>query len=165
MPLTKTILDALNKQIQSELSSAYTYLSMAAHCAAQNLNGFSSWLRTQAQEEVGHAMKIYGYLEDRGGRVSLQAIDRPGDSWKSPLALFENVLEHERKVTAEIDALFALAVQEKDFASQAFLQWFVTEQIEEEKTSTQVVETLRLAGDNRSALLMVDRELGQRGPE
>jgi ferritin len=149
--------------MRSELESAYTYLSMSAHCAAQNLSGFGGWLRTQAQEEVMHAMKIYDYLEDRGGRVRLQAVKQPGAEWSSPLALFEDVLEHERKVTAEIDALFELALKEKDYASQTFLHWFVTEQIEEEKIATQVVETLRLAGDNRSALLMIDREMGQRG--
>jgi ferritin len=161
--LTKVMQDALNTQIRSEFASAYTYLAMSAHCAAQSLNGFARWLRVQAQEEAGHAMKIYDYLEDRGGRVALQAVDRPPAEWNAPLDLFQDVLAHERKVTAEIDALYALALQEKDYASQAFLQWFVTEQIEEEKTATQVVETLRLVGDRREALIMVDRELGQRG--
>lgn len=162
MAFTKPMQEALNTQICSEFSSAYTYLSMSAHCAAQNLNGFAAWLRIQAQEEAGHAMKIYDYLEDRGGRVILQAVDRPAAEWKTPLDLFENVLAHERKVTGEVDTLYALSVQEKDYASQAFLQWFVTEQIEEEKIAGQVVDHLRLIGDNRSGLLLLDRELGQR---
>ena len=165
MAFTKTMQAALNTQICSEFSSAYTYLAMSAHCSAQSLDGFAGWLRTQAQEEAGHAIKIYDYVEDRGGRVALQAIDRPRAEWKSMLDLFQHVLEHERHVTGEIDALYALAVQEKDYASQAFLQWFVTEQIEEEKTATQVVETLRLVGDHRETLITVDRELGQRGAE
>ena len=97
--------------------------------------------------------------------MALQAIDRPRAEWKSQLDLFQHVLEHERHVTGEIDALYALAIVEKDYASQAFLQWFVTEQIEEEKTATHVVETLRLVGEHREALIMLDRELGQRGAE
>ena len=163
MSLTTAMQSALNAQIRSELASAYIYLSMSADCAARNLDGFARWLRLQAQEEAGHAMKIYDYLGDRGGRVVLQGLERPPAEWKSPLDLFQQVLEHERAVTAEIDALYALSLQERDYASQAFLQWFVTEQIEEEKTAGSVVENLRLVGEHRPALIMLDRELGQRG--
>ena len=163
MAFTKNMQDALNTQICSEFSSAYTYLAMSAHCSAQSLDGFASWLRTQAQEEAGHAIKIYDYVEDRGGRVALQAIGQPQAEWKTALDLFQHVLKHERHVTGEIDALYALAIAEKDYASQAFLQWFVTEQIEEEKTATHVVETLKLVGEHREALIMLDRELGTRG--
>lgn len=165
MTLPQTLEQALNRQLNSELSSAYIYLAMSAHCAARNLPGFAQWMLVQAREEAGHAMKIFRYLEDRSARVALAAVPQPPGEWPSPLHVFQDVLDHERAVSRQIDALYALAVEEKDYASQAFLQWFVTEQIEEEKTASQIVETLKLAGDSRPALLLLDRELGRRGGE
>ncbi len=160
--LNKTIQDAMNEQIKNELYSAYLYLSMSAYCESINLAGFAHWMRVQAQEEVGHAVKFYGFIHDRGGRVVLQAIDQPPVEFQSPLDVFEKTLEHEQKVTAMIHDLYTLAVQEKDYASQIFLQWFVTEQVEEEDNASQIVETLEMIGDNRQSLLMLDRELSGR---
>ncbi|MDY6875504.1 MAG: ferritin [Chloroflexota bacterium] len=159
---SKTIEDAMNKQIKNELYSAYLYLSMSAYCESANLAGFAHWMRVQAQEEVEHAMKFYDFLPSRGGRVVLQAIDQPPVEFHSPLNVFEKTLEHEQKVTAMINDLYTLAVQEKDYASQVFLQWFVTEQVEEENSATQIIETLKIIGDEHQALLMLDRELGRR---
>lgn len=162
MQLHTSLEEDLNEQLKEEFYAAYLYLSMAAHCITLNLNGFAHWLKSQAREEMEHAMRIYGYLDDRAARIHLKAIDEPPHSWKSPVELFQNVLDHERAVSKQIDDLYATAVKEKDYASQAFLNWFVTEQIEEEKTATQILETLKMAGDNRSALLMLDKELGSR---
>jgi len=155
----------MNEQIKNELYSAYLYLSMSAYCEAANLPGFAHWMRVQAQEEVGHAMKFYDFICERGGRVVLQAIDQPPVEFQSPLHVFEQILEHEQKVTAMIHDLYGLAAQEKDYASQAFLQWFVTEQVEEEGSATQIVETLKMIGDKGQALVMLDRELGKRGAD
>ena len=164
--LNKTIQDAMNEQIKNELYSAYLYLSMSAYCESVNLAGFARWMRAQAQEEVEHAAKFYGFIHDRGGRVVLQAIDQPPVEFQSPLDIFEKTLGHEQQVTAMIHNLYTLAVQEKDYASQIFLQWFVTEQIEEENSASQIVETLKMIGDNHQALLMLDRELsGRQAPQ
>ena len=160
--LNKTIQDAMNVQIKNELYSAYLYLSMSAYCESINFAGFAHWMRIQAQEEVEHAMKFYGFIHERGGRVVLQAIDQPPVEFQSPLDVFEKTLEHEQKVTGMIHDLYGLAVQEKDYASQIFLQWFVTEQVEEEDSATQIVETLKMIGDKHQALLMLDRELSRR---
>jgi ferritin len=161
--LSKTLQDAMNEQIKNELYSAYLYLSMSAYCEEANLPGFAHWMRLQAQEEVSHAMKFYDFIYERGGRVVLQAIDQPPVEFQSPLGVFEQTLGHEQKVTAMIHDLYTLAVEEKDYASQAFLQWFVTEQVEEEDSASQVLETLKMIGDKGHALLMLDRELGRRG--
>ena len=163
--LSKTIQDAMNEQVKNELYSAYLYLSMSAYCEAANLPGFAHWMRVQAQEEVEHAMKFYHFVYERGGRVALQAIDQPPVEFQSPLHVFEQTLAHEQKVTTMIHDLYTLAVQEKDYASQAFLQWFVTEQVEEEASATQIVETLKRIGDKSHALIMLDKELGQRGAD
>jgi ferritin len=163
--LNKTMQDALNEQIKNELYSAYIYLSMSAYFEDSNLPGFAHWMRVQAQEEVEHAMRFYSFINERGGRVILQAIDQPPIEFESPLDVFERTLEHEQLVTGMIHQLYALAVQEKDYASQVFLQWFVTEQVEEEDSATQIMETLKLIGDKRQVLLMLDRELGARGAD
>jgi ferritin len=163
--LSKTLLDEMNEQIKHELYSAYLYLSMAAQSEAMNLPGFAHWMRLQAQEEVGHAMRFYDFIYDRGGRVVLQAIDQPPSEFASPLAMFEQTLEHERKVTARINHIYSLAVQEKDFASQSFLNWFVDEQVEEEKNASLILETLKMIGEKGHALVMLDRELGKREAE
>ncbi len=161
--LAKAVQDAMNEQIKTEFYSAYQYLSMAAYCESVNLPGFAHWMRIQAREEVEHAMKFYDFVLDRGGRVLLQAIDQPVIEFGSPREVFEQALEHEQKVTATINELYTLAVEENDYASQAFLQWFVTEQVEEEKNAGDVVETLKMIGDKSEALFLLDRELGSRG--
>ena len=162
--LKKTIQDAMNEQIKDELYSAYLYLSMSAYCEEANLPGFAHWMRVQAQEEVSHAMKFYHFIYERGGRVILKAIGQPPTEFQSPLDIFEQTLGHEQKVTGLINDLYTLAVEEKDYASQAFLQWFVTEQVEEEASATQIVEILKMIGDKGHALLLLDRELGGRQP-
>jgi ferritin len=161
--LAKAVQDAMNEQSNTEFYSAYQYLSMAAYCESVNLPGFAHWMQIQAREEVEHAMKFYNFILDRGGRVLLQAIDQPVIEFGSPLEVFEQALEHEQKVTATINELYALAAEENDYASQAFLQWFVTEQVEEEKNAGDVVETLKMVGDKSEALFLLDRELGSRG--
>jgi ferritin len=163
--LGKAVEDAMNEQIKNEFYSAYQYLSMAAYCESENLPGFAQWMRTQAQEETEHAMKFYNFILDRNGRVVLQGIESPLVEFGSPLEVFERALEHEQKVTAMIDELYALSVTENDYASQTFLQWFVTEQVEEEKNAGDVVDTLKMIGDKSEALFLLDRELGQRRPE
>lgn len=156
------IQDAMNEQIKNELYSGYQYLSMAAYCESANLPGFAGWMRAQAREETEHAMKIYDFILDRNGRVVLKAIEGPVVEFGSPLEVFERALGHEQKVTAMINDPYGLAVRENDYASQAFLQWFVTEQVEEEKNTGDVVETLKMVGDKSEALFLLDRELGQR---
>jgi len=162
--LTKVLEDAINEQINKELYSAYLYLSMAAYCEAASLPGFAHWMRMQAQEEVFHAMKFFDHVNDRGGRVVLQAIDQPPTEWTSPLNVFQHVLEHEQMVTGLINQLYALAVKENDYASQMELQWFVTEQVEEEKNAGDVVGQLEMIGDQTTALLMLDSQLATRMP-
>ena len=161
--LSKTVQDAMNEQIKNEFYSAYQYLAMAAYCESVNLPGFAQWMRTQSQEETEHAMKFYDFILDRNGRVVLQAIEGPVIEFGSPLEVFEQALEQEQKVTAMINDLYGLAVKESDYASQAFLQWFVTEQVEEEKNVRDVLETLNMVGDESESLFLLDRELGQRG--
>lgn len=165
MPLNKAVQDALNEQIRQEFTAFYLYLSMSAYCGAANFPGFARWLRAQAMEEQGHALRIFDYVEDRGGQIALHALPQPAPSWKSLQELFDQVREHEQKVTASINRLYELAEREKDYASLTFLEWFLTEQIEEEKTSTQMADTLRMAGDHPGALLMLDREAGSRSGE
>jgi len=160
--LSEAVQDAMNGQINNELYSAYQYLSMAAYCEAVNLPGFARWMRAQSREELQHAMKFYDFVLERNGRVALQAIGAPLGEFGSPLEVFEKALEPEQKVTAMINELYGLAAGENDYASQAFLQWFVTEQVEEEKNAGDVVETLKMVGDSREALFLLDRELGLR---
>jgi ferritin len=163
--LDKTIQDAMNEQINNELFSAYQYLSMAAYCESMNLPGFAHWMRTQFQEETEHALKFYDFIQDRGGRVVLQAIDQPLNEFDSPLEVFEKALVSEQKVTAQINDLYGLAAREEDYASLTFLQWFVTEQVEEEKNVGDVLETLKMVNGKSEALFFLDRELGRREDE
>ena len=160
--LQADIREAMNAHLNQELYSAYLYLSMAAYCESINLPGMGHWMRIQAEEERTHALKFFEYIIDRGGRVVLQAIEQPPVEFGSPLDVFEQALRHEQEVTVAINGLVGRVAGANDYASQAFLQWFVTEQVEEEKTATQVVETLKMIGDNKVALLMLDRELAQR---
>ena len=160
--ISKKMEDALNKQVNAELYSAYLYLSMAACFESMNLPGFANWMRVQTQEETTHAMKIYDYICERGGRVMLKAIEAPPANWKSPLAAFEAALKHEQKVTGLINNLVNLAVAGKDHATQIFLQWFVSEQVEEEKSADEIVQKLNLTKNMPGALYMLDKEMGQR---
>jgi ferritin len=153
---------ALNKQINAEIYSAYLYLSMAAWAHDKNLNGVANWMQVQAQEEMFHAMKIYGYVNDRGGRVNLTAIDGPPTDWESPLHLFEQVYKHEVHVTSLIHNLVDVAQKEKDRSTESMLQWFVDEQVEEESTADDIVQQIKLAGEQGAGLFMVDRELATR---
>jgi ferritin len=160
--LSEKMQEALNKQTNAELYSSYLYLSMSAYFQSINLGGFGNWMRVQAQEELLHAMKLYDFVNERAGRVTLHPIEGPPTEWASPTAAFENVLEHERKVTGLINNLVNLAIEERDHATNIFLQWFVTEQVEEEASANDIVQKLKLMGDARHGLFMLDRELGQR---
>jgi ferritin len=135
---------------------------MSAYCDSINLPGFANWMNMQYKEETAHAMRLFNFLLDRGGKVELMAIDKPPSTFKGPLNVFETVLKHEQKVTALIHKLYELAVKEGDYPTQVEIQWFITEQVEEEKTAGDIVEQVKLAGDNNTALLMIDRELGSR---
>lgn len=158
------IQQAMNDQIQHEIESAYIYLSMAAYFDTENLPGFAQWMKIQYEEEMAHAFRFYDYINDRGGRVKLQPIGQPAIEFDSPLAAFQAALEHEQKITGDINHLYGMAIDAKDYPSQTFLQWFIDEQVEEEQNVGDVVENLKLVGDNTHAILMLDRELGQRQP-
>ena len=153
---------ALNDQLNAEMYSSYLYLSMAAYFQSINLSGFSTWMRVQTQEEMVHAMKFYDFINERGGRVALGQIEGPPTEWESPLDAFEAALEHEQKVTGLINTLMDLALEGRDHATQIFLQWFVTEQVEEEDSANEVIQKIKLMGDAQGGLFMIDRELGQR---
>lgn len=160
--LSKSMEKALNGQINAEMYSSYLYLAMAAYFEDVGLGGFAKWMEGQAQEELFHAMKFYAYVNERGGRVKLAAIDEPPSKWKTPLSCFENVLEHEQKVTGLINDLVNLAIDEKDHATNNFLQWFVAEQVEEEDTASGILDKLKLMGEAAGGMFMIDQELGQR---
>jgi ferritin len=158
----KKMEEALNDQINAELFSSYLYLAMAAYFDSENLPGFAAWMRVQVQEETFHAMKIFDFVNERGGRVVLKAIEEPAKEWKSPLAAFKAAYEHEQYITGRINDLVNLAVKEKDHATNSFLQWFVNEQVEEETSVDSVVQNLKMAEKAPGALFMLNRELGQR---
>ena len=161
--LSKPIQDALNEQIKHEINSAYIYLAMSAYCESINMPGCARWLKVQWQEELEHSMKLFNYVFDRGGRVTLQAIDRPQADYTSVKDVFTQVLAHEQKVTALINALYGVAVKENDYATQIEVQWFIKEQVEEEKHATEILDTLKIAGESGPSLIMLDRHLGSRG--
>ncbi|HPD47832.1 MAG TPA: ferritin [Anaerohalosphaeraceae bacterium] len=160
--LSEKMEKALNSQINAELYSAYMYLAMAAYFEQNNLSGFANWMRVQFQEEQMHAMKLFDYVFERGGKVTLTAIEAPPSQWKSPQDVFEATLEHEQKVTGLIDDLVRLARDLKDTATEIFLQWYVTEQVEEEDSAGRILNWLTMSGGSPQALFMLDRELGQR---
>jgi ferritin len=160
--ITKKMQEALNGQINAELYSAYLYLSMEAYFKSENLPGFANWMRAQTQEELMHAMKIYDFLNERGGRVILKPIEEPQAQWDSPLAAFEAAYKHEQKVTGLINDLVNLAIEEKDHATNSFLQWFVNEQVEEEASADEVVQKLKRVEKAPGGMFMIDQELGQR---
>lgn len=153
---------AINEQINAELYSAYLYQSMMAHFDAAGLSGFANWMRVQSMEETLHAYKFYDFVIERGARVTLKQIDGPATEWATPLAAFENVLQHERKVTGLINNLMDIALEVRDHASASFLQWYIDEQVEEEAGAEQICQKLRLIGDNPQGLFMVDQELAAR---
>jgi ferritin len=160
--LSTSLEQAINDQIKNELFSGYLYLSMSAYLEANNMPGSARWMRLQSQEEVSHAMKLFDYLNDRGNQVVLQAIDQPASEFESVLDIFEKALAHEQKVTALINGLYELAVEENDYPTQIELQWFITEQVEEEKSAGEIVEQLKVIGDHGPSLIMLDRQLGAR---
>lgn len=162
MKPTTALQQAMNDQVRKEFESAYTYLSMAAWMEDQTLPGFAAWLRLQAREESMHAMKIFDHLIDRGCRIGLQSLAGPATDFTTVLEVFEKVKQHEQSVTRSIEEVYGLALKDRDFASQVFFEWFITEQVEEEKNSSHVLESVRRVGENQAALVMLDRELGQR---
>ncbi len=161
--LKDSVLNAINEQINAEMYSSYLYLSMSAHFEAANLSGFAHWMRVQSREELDHAMKFFDYMQDQGCPVTLKAIAQPPTQFGSPLAVFQQVLEHEQKVTSLIHGLYDLAVKENDYATQGLLQWYVNEQVEEEKNATRILEELKMVGESGASLFLVDRQLAARG--
>jgi len=160
--LTEKMAEALNKQINNEIYSAYLYLSMSAHSTFIGLKGFANWFMVQYQEEMVHAMKIYDYINAQGGQVKLMAIAQPPAEFGSPLDMFEKTLQHEKFVTKSINDLVDLAIEEKAHATNIFLQWFVTEQIEEEANDNEIIAKLKLVGKEGNGLFMIDKELAAR---
>ena len=153
---------ALNDQINAELYSAYLYLSMAAALEDMGLPGFANWTRIQNEEETFHAMKIYDFIIERGGRVKLTSIDTPPSEWKDVVTVFKEILKHEQLVTSLINKLMDTAIEQKDHATNMFLQWFVTEQVEEEANVDEVLQQLDLAQESKGALFMLDKDMGTR---
>jgi ferritin len=160
--LSKSVQNAINEQINLEFVSAYTYLAMSAYCESINFTGSAQWLRVQFEEEKIHAIKLCDFLLARNGRVQLKAIPAPPSDYKSIVGVFETTLKHEEKVTASINKLYEAAIEGKEFATAVQLQWFLTEQIEEEKTARDILAKLRMIKDDPASLLDLDRELGTR---
>ncbi len=153
---------AMNEQINAEMYSAYLYLSMASWLEDENFPGMASWMKAQAQEEMEHAMKFYEFINDRRHKVNLLPIEGPKTSWNSPQEAFEDSFEHEKYVTSRIHALMEIAREEKDYAAEAFLQWFVTEQVEEEAAVDAILSRMQAMGDSKHGMFMLDHELGKR---
>jgi ferritin len=160
--ISKKMEKAFNDQINAELYSEYLYLGMSAYCETIDLPGFAAWMLQQSIEERIHAMRFYNFVFDRDGRVILEAIAKPQSEYKSILDMFENVLKHEQHVTKLIHDLYALAVKENDYAAQVELQWFIAEQVEEEKTAKDIIQQLKWIGDESTALFMLDQKMSQR---
>ena len=160
--LNQRIEKELNSQLNKELFSSYLYMSMSAYFQSVDLLGFANWMQIQAQEELTHAQKFYDFINERGGRVVLEALDKPQTEWDSPLRAFEDALTHEEFITSSINDIVTVTNEEKDYASQIFLQWFVTEQVEEEASVSEVINKLKLMKDAPGAMYMLDKELGQR---
>lgn len=163
--LSKPLLSALNEQINHEMFSSYLYLAMSAYCESKNFPGMAKWMKMQSNEETNHAMKIYDYIHNRNGIVTLMAISQPPADFGSPLKMFEQALEHERKISGLITKLYELSIKENDYPTQIMLQWFITEQVEEEKTTLGIVEQLKMVGDSPVSLMMMDKQLGARSGE
>ncbi len=163
--MNKRMQSAFNDQINEELFSSYVYLAMSAHFESMNLEGFAKWMKHQAEEEMEHAMRLFDHINRRGGRVVLKGIGEPPLEYGSALEGFQKALAHEQHITKCIHDLYKLALEEGDYPAQLELQWFIAEQVEEEENSGRVVELLKMAGDNKGALLMLDRELAKRSSE
>lgn len=159
--LSKRLEEAVNEQIKNEFYSAYLYLAMAAQCEAMNLKGFAHWLKVQAKEELSHGMRLFDFVNDRGGRVVLRGIEQPPSEYPSLKAMFEAVLEHEKKVTGMIHKLYEMAREEKDYPLMTHLQWFIDEQVEEEKNAAEIVAYIKMAGEG-PGLLVLDAKMGER---
>ncbi len=153
---------AFNEQIKHELESAYLYLAMSGYFLEQSLDGMAQWMRVQSQEELAHAMRFFDHISERGGAIALAPIDMLARTWDSPLAAFEAAYEHERFITGKIHGLVDLAREERDHAAEIFLQWFVSEQVEEEASASKIVDLLKRVGDSPQGLILADRELGTR---
>ncbi len=160
--LSKKIEQAINKQINAELASAYLYLGMSAYFNEVSLVGFANWMRAQYDEELFHAMKMYDYVLERGGNISLDTVQAPPQAWNNIIEVFEAVLAHEQKITQSINRLVTLAMSEQDHATVNFLQWFVDEQVEEEASVSELLAQIKLVGGQGSGLFMLDREAAQR---
>jgi len=160
--LSKTMEKALNEQINKEMYSAYLYMAMSADTTHKGLDGFANWFMVQYHEEMEHATRIYNYINDHGGKVALKAIDEPPNTFKDPLDMFKKTLEHEQFITKSINDLVDQAKKENDHATEIFLQWFVTEQIEEEANDNEIIGKLEMVGNQGNGLYMIDRELAQR---
>ena len=163
--LKSMIENALNEQIDNEMSSAHLYLSMAAFFEHEKLPGFASWLKMQSREEFGHGMRIFEYILDRGGRVVLGGIASPPAQFGSPFEVFEQILQHERQVTESIHQLYELAVKERDYPTQTHLHWFINEQVEEERSAEEILDRLRSIESHAHLMFLLDRELGDREPD
>ncbi len=162
MKLSTTLQESFNDQINAELASAYLYLSMAAYFEDENLPGFAHWMRMQNEEETSHAMRFFDYVHDRGGRATLQGIEQPSSDFRDPLDVMERTLEHERKVTALINRMYQLAIEESDYAAQVMLHDLINEQVEEEKVAEEIVDHLRIIEGDGTGLLQIDARLGER---
>ncbi len=160
--LSEKMTTVLNEQINAEMFSSYLYMSMTAWFESQSLSGFANWMRLQTQEEMDHSEKIFNYIHERGERVMLEAIDKPKSDWDTPLNVFEDVLQHEQKVTGLINYLMDCAIEERDHASNNFLQWFIAEQVEEEANVGAVLDRLRLIKNDSAGLFALDLEMGKR---
>ena len=163
--LSEKIQDALNQQINRELYSAYVYQAMSAHASNEGLKGVANWFSVQMQEELAHAQKLYDFVLSRGGKVKLLAIAAPPSNFDSVLSVFETALEHERELSGNVSALMTLARNEADHATEILMQWFVTEQVEEEDVARDLVDKFKLVGGHGEGLYLIDQELASRKPE
>lgn len=162
MKISSKMNSIINKQINEEMNSAYLYLAMATYFEDNNLQGCAGWMKKQANEELSHAMKFYHYVYERNGSVILDAIAKPSAKWKNPLEVFQEAYGHEQKISALVHGIYDSARTEKDFATTSFLKWFLDEQVEEEANVSYIIEKLKMIGNNNVALLMLDKELGER---
>jgi ferritin len=162
MMIKKSVRDALNEQVNMEFHAGYLYLSMGAWFEKKNLKGFAAWMKKQAQEELGHGMKIFNFVYERGGDITLKALAAPKVNWKDPMEAFKDAYGHEQKVSASIDRISALAAKEKDNATVVFLNWYVSEQVEEEAQCVDIIERLKMVGGSAQGLYLLDKELGSR---
>ena len=163
--LKDSVLKALNDQVKNEFYSAHVYLSMCAWFEDQGLPGFATWMRAQYQEELGHGIRIFDFINDRDGKVIIEGVDAPPTAWDSPLAAFQAAYENEKAVSKSIDDLYELADQENDHATKVMLQWFITEQVEEEKNAAEIVASLEMIDRHETAVLQLDHRLGKRGAD